>query len=736
MNIINIFSFKAKLVLILLLSVFFNQNTFTQWILQSPIPTGIQLNGAGFTSPSHVFICGDNRTLMETTNGGANWVDRALVNSETDPYYNVYFADSEHGYLVGNNIGNDSWRTTDGGITWVLMTTVPGGSWYHIDFVSPTVGFIGANGACAFTSDGGINWILRSGYPTCPIMFGMDFLNAQTGLVCGLGQSADGIFKTTDGGSTWTIKLSLITNDVIWMNQNIALATVGTSIYQSVNAGDSWTEIFSGISTGLLDIERVDANTVVGVSGKGDIWRSVNGGASWTMVLDGLGDLPANWAVSFYDSMHGWVVGQSGFILGTSDGGATWTMINNGIGIQIYDLEMYSSNFGLAACNNGYVLRTTSGGVRWETQKLGVTGQIFGRDESLHAVTIVDTGFAVAAGPGGTVFKTNNGGLSWLSIGYPVLPGNFWIEDVKFVNHSEGWLVGLDEDPGHDKTVYHTTDGGATWVQAMNQSSYMFSVDFVDPQHGWIATAGSLYFHTTNSGASWQQNGLPQYFTGPTVSKMRFTDQNNGWVVGWDGFVARTTDGGNQWTIVDVGTTQDHFFGLSVVSPSEVWMTGREDLSFDGVVYHTTNAGSSWSREVVTNYPPDVPYSISARPSGDVWFGGYGGRIFKKNGVNGVINNQEIPLSFSLYQNYPNPFNPATLIKYSISKVSNVKLIIYDILGREVKRLVNNEIKSAGNYIVEFNGQNYTSGVYIYRIEAEQQDGKKFVESKKMVLIK
>jgi hypothetical protein len=98
--------------------------------------------------------------------------------------------------------------------------------------------------------------------------------------------------------------------------------------------------------------------------------------------------------------------------------------------------------------------------------------------------------------------------------------------------------------------------------------------------------------------------------------------------------------------------------------------------------------------------------------------------------------NNEIPVTFILSQNYPNPFNPATLIKYSISKVSNVKLIVYDILGREVKRLVNNEIKSAGNYIVEFNGQNYTSGVYFYRIEAEQQDGKKFVESKKMVLIK
>jgi photosystem II stability/assembly factor-like uncharacterized protein len=559
----------------------------------------------------------------------------------------------------------------------------------------------------------------------------MDFLNAQTGLVCGLGQSEDGIFKTTDGGATWIIKLSLVANDAIWMTQNNALATVGTSIFQSVNAGETWTMVFSGISTGLIDIERVDANTIAGVSGKGDIWRSADGGSTWTMVLDGLGDLPANWAVSFYDNLHGWVVGQSGIILGSSDGGANWQLVSSGIGIQIYDLEMHSNNFGLAACQNGYVFRTTTGGVRWETSKLEVTGQIFGRDESLHAVSIVDTGFAVTAGPGGTVFKTNNGGLNWQSIGYPVLPGDFWIEDVKFTNHSEGWLVGLDEDLGHDKTVYHTTNGGAAWEQAMSQSSYMFSVDFVDSQHGWIATIGSLYFSTTNGGATWLQNTLPPYFTGPSVSKMRFADQNNGWVVGWDGFVARTTNGGNQWTLVDIGTVEDHIFGLSVISPSEVWMTGREDFSFDGVVYHTTNAGSNWSREVVTNYLPDVPYSISAMPSGDVWFGGYGGRIFRQNGINGiVITNNEIPFNFSLHQNYPNPFNPVTKIKFDIARQSGVKLVIFDILGREIETLVSEELK-AGKYEINFDAMNYSSGVYFYKLITND-----FVDTKKMVLLK
>lgn len=96
----------------------------------------------------------------------------------------------------------------------------------------------------------------------------------------------------------------------------------------------------------------------------------------------------------------------------------------------------------------------------------------------------------------------------------------------------------------------------------------------------------------------------------------------------------------------------------------------------------------------------------------------------------------KIPLVFRLSQNYPNPFNPVTKINYDLPRDSKVNIVIYDILGREVKRLLNNEIKSAGSYIVDFNASNYASGVYFYRIEAEESNGNKFVDSKKMVLLK
>jgi len=111
-------------------------------------------------------------------------------------------------------------------------------------------------------------------------------------------------------------------------------------------------------------------------------------------------------------------------------------------------------------------------------------------------------------------------------------------------------------------------------------------------------------------------------------------------------------------------------------------------------------------------------------------------KVFGSNTSSKGNEPKNIPLVFRLSQNYPNPFNPVTKINYDLPKDSKVKIVIYDILGREVKRLVNSELKTAGSYIVDFNASNYASGVYFYRIEAEESNGNKFVDSKKMVLLK
>jgi hypothetical protein len=102
-------------------------------------------------------------------------------------------------------------------------------------------------------------------------------------------------------------------------------------------------------------------------------------------------------------------------------------------------------------------------------------------------------------------------------------------------------------------------------------------------------------------------------------------------------------------------------------------------------------------------------------------------------GINDVKTN--LPMNFELSQNYPNPFNPTTIIEYSIpanlkSKMPNVQLTIYDVLGREIKTLVNQSQKP-GNYKIDFDGSNLSSGIYYYQLKCGS-----FMQTKKMILLK
>ena len=99
------------------------------------------------------------------------------------------------------------------------------------------------------------------------------------------------------------------------------------------------------------------------------------------------------------------------------------------------------------------------------------------------------------------------------------------------------------------------------------------------------------------------------------------------------------------------------------------------------------------------------------------------------NTVVGIDEVDKLPSDFILYQNYPNPFNPSTVISWQSPIGSNVKLIIYDLLGRKIRTLVN-QYYNPGSYSVTFNADNLTSGTYFYRLITND-----FIKTKKMLLI-
>ena len=96
----------------------------------------------------------------------------------------------------------------------------------------------------------------------------------------------------------------------------------------------------------------------------------------------------------------------------------------------------------------------------------------------------------------------------------------------------------------------------------------------------------------------------------------------------------------------------------------------------------------------------------------------------------GGITTIEIPFTYRLRQNYPNPFNPVTTITYGLPRYGHTRLTVYDIMGREVSKLVD-EFRDAGTYTVSFDGTNLASGIYFYTLESGR-----FKETKRMLLVK
>lgn len=100
-----------------------------------------------------------------------------------------------------------------------------------------------------------------------------------------------------------------------------------------------------------------------------------------------------------------------------------------------------------------------------------------------------------------------------------------------------------------------------------------------------------------------------------------------------------------------------------------------------------------------------------------------------------VVSNEpvdnEVPVRYNLGQNYPNPFNPTTSIEYSIPKTSDVSILLYDLLGREIRQLVNTDNHAAGNHIVTVDGSSLSSGVYFYQLRSDR-----YIQTRKLTLIK
>jgi hypothetical protein len=193
--------------------------------------------------------------------------------------------------------------------------------------------------------------------------------------------------------------------------------------------------------------------------------------------------------------------------------------------------------------------------------------------------------------------------------------------------------------------------------------------------------------------------------------------------------------------------------GASVIEPKKIVHAGffrmniNKDQTAPGAdMYAIGNVGVTDTTTVYTIINRNNSagsFTITADSNGELWVcigtdSGYEATTtlyyykitLTFNPTTGIDSNKNIPTEYLLYQNYPNPFNPTTRINYSLPENCYVSLKVYDVLGKEIATLVEKE-QTQGYYTINFDGSNFPSGIYFYRLTAG-----KFLGTKKLILIK
>lgn len=561
----------------------------------APSPTRWGTTCSWFLDSQRGFATGGRKSLSRTTDGGRTWTSIPLPGAQDVPLYNVTFLDANTGIATGNSASGsiDIFRTTNGGQSWTPVTGFPlGGSWYHQKYVSATSGFIGANGALVRTMDAGATWQLRAAYPDCPSFTGMDFLDLNTGLGSGGRPSFEsGVFKTTNGGSTWTLKLEIGTEDVLYLSPTIAIAATANGVYRSEDSGETWFPTGAIIATGMVDLDKLNSTTIVGVSGKGDIWRSIDGGYTWFQQWMGEGDLPSDWSVRFSTQSLGSVAGGPSTVLQTTDGGQTWHRVTRGANFNAYAIGTLGPDKVITAGYHGY-LQTMIRNGSWNLFLLDPP--TFGRDSNYSALSTVGLNFAYAVGHWGGLARSLDGGATWQTLNGAV-SNSFYANDVKFTDPMQGWMTGWDyPGPGTPaRQTFTTSDGGLSWQVSQSGNFPGIAIEIVG-QRIWIQAGSRAQWRSINGGATFVAGQLPlNAGSNPSVADLSFKDENVGYACGYDGYLVRTLDGGVTWTQLGTVTTNVHNLGVLAFG-DEVWVCGARAGGGNAFVKRSINRGQSW----------------------------------------------------------------------------------------------------------------------------------------------
>jgi len=667
-----------------------------------------QINSILINQLGHIFIglvAYPNRGLSRSTDNGNTWIQEL-----PDEYVRVMAMDSD-GYIYAGTNESGIFRSSD-----------DGDIWNQIDVSSTvrTVGCLAANSnSDIFTSGWTNSW------------------------------SGTRALRSTDNGVNWD-SLSIpediyITNFAFSENGNIVASfhphspTDSSGFLLSSDNGNSWLRknyirSYYGIYSLLFDEPTSSFYAVVYNVSVWDIIRSTDNGNSWLYVTSFDYDQPDRFCFES-DQQNQLFVGDVNGFRYSSDSGYNWVQSDSGF------YATGSKSLTLLPNERLYV------GTYSVTFKLAEDKMNWIKDSGLvGSFLISNTGDYFLSN--GKIHKSTDNGNSWFTVFVPALSFSATSELTKTSNgyiFSGGWEYGGVHGTGVSM-VWRSTDNGVTWNDVYSNfgDKLIYTVSSMPDDIILAGGNDGQIIRSENLGETWNlsNTGIPS-----DAYCLKIKVSPNGLIfVGTSNYgVYRSTDSGLSWNTVNNGLNSLDVRSISINSQGKIF------AGTSNGVFVTSDDGDNWSPRnsgligvsILSLLCDSSDYLYAATMSTGVYRSIVSTTSVEEDAI-------EHPSTYKLDQNYPNPFNPATTITYDIPQIEFVSLKVYDILGREVATLVNEE-KPAGSYEVKFNshsveGWNLTSGIYFYQLKVYPtkvgagdpsiSSGQGYTETKKMILIK
>ncbi|HEY5533363.1 MAG TPA: T9SS type A sorting domain-containing protein [Ignavibacteria bacterium] len=648
--------------------------------------------------------------------------------------YGVYSLASQGNYIFAGTANAGIYRSSNNGANWFILNNGIGQVLGYTFFVSGSDLFCGAGEGLYYSSDFGQSWqqrgitgwvysIIQAG-PNLVIIKDLTYLYYSTnnglnwinipgwtgqishtfywsGSMLFIGTLAYGIYASSDYGMTWFPRNNGYPNYNVnsFSFFNGALYVGGSSVFRSFDWGSNWSQCNSGFETNPTPyIHSFALNN--GYLFAGTDIRSVyrtSSGSSWAPARTGIEICGINALLSYNGKLFAGANWAKYGIFASTNNGDTW--FKSGLNTFSVKSIIKKDSILFIGTDSSGMYSSTDGGDYWFPANIDMNNS--------YILSLIKHGSCIFAGTVDSgIYKSTNNGQNWSQVNSGL--GNLNIKSF-FSKDSTTLYTGTNSG------IYKTSNTGQNWIYLGLINIPINTITY--PNNFIVVGTNNGIQVSTNNGTNW----ISGILTGINInsiyifSNKLFAGSNNG--------VYISTDNGFIWN-------QCGLNGYSIKSFSQFADTLVASTS--GGVFATSNNGLNW-----INLGPSQETNPVLVYNGYIYAGGINS-VWKRiastvTEISPISSN--ISEKFSLSQNYPNPFNPVTKIKFDIpsegkSQKAKVKLVIYDILGKQITTLVNEQLQP-GTYEVTFDGSNLPSGVYFYKLSAGD-----FTETKKMLMLK